>query len=315
MLQDLSRLYVGEALPPVKLHFADLVWWDQESTSSTTVQKSTQKVIKRLDGAERLHMPEDGARASNGQRIGMTLPVQLGPDVVAAVERQATAAGASHFMVIGAAYSAALASFSHQSDFILGTSVLAREHAGAERVPGIFVEMLPLRCRLDGNLGFEQWIQAFRDAALDAFDDLHASYQEVVRALGFSGTSPGDPLVSVALSMFAEQEGISGLFPGLTFQQVAEQRGARFDMEMSIRTSGGSYTGTLFGPFCPILRCCYVKASPSRNGLSVNSTAAGQRLFPSSMRAQPTPPDWRPGSARWRANGERPPPWSAGKPG
>ena len=245
LLQDLSRLYGGEALPPVKLHFADLVWWDQESTSSTTVQKSTQKVIKRLDGAERLHMPEDGARASNGQRIGMTLPVQLGPDVVAAVERQATAAGASHFMVIGAAYSAALATFSHQSDFILGTSVLAREHAGAERVPGIFVEMLPLRCRLNGNLGFEQWIQAFRDAALDAFDDMHASYQEVVRALGFSGTSPGDPLVSVALSMFAEQGGISGLFPGLTFQQVAEQRGARFDMEMSIRTSGGSYTGTL----------------------------------------------------------------------
>lgn len=245
LLQDLSRLYAGEVLAPVALHFADLVRWGQESTSLTTVQKSTQRVIQRLDGAERLRLPEDGTRTIDGKRIGMALPVQLGSELVAAIERQAALAGATHFMVIGAAYSAALATFSHQRDFILGTSVLSREHPGTERVPGIFVEMLPLRCRPDARMGFGQWILAFRDSSLDAFDDLHASFQDVVRALGFAGTTSGDPLVSVALSMFAEQEEISEFFTGLNFRQVAEQSGARFDLEMSIRPSGGGYTGTL----------------------------------------------------------------------
>ena len=245
LLQDLSRLYAGEVLDPVALHFADLVRWDQKSTSLNKVQRSTQRVIQRLDRAERLRLPEDAARASDGKRVGMALPVQLGSELVAAIEHQAALAGATHFIVIGAAYSAALATFSRQRDFILGTSVLSREHAGTERVPGIFVEMLPLRCRPDAGAGFGQWVSAFRDASLDAFDDVHASFQDVVHALGFAGTTSGDPLVSVALSMFAEQGEISELFSGLNFRQVAEQRGARFDMELSIRPSGGDYTGTL----------------------------------------------------------------------
>ena len=245
LLHDLSRLYQGEALPAPALHFADLVWWDQAANPPDVVDRCTRRVIQRLDGAERLRLPEDGLRRPGVARVGETLQVHLGPELAAAIERQASAAHATPFMVIGAAYSAALATFSHQSDFILGTSMLAREHAGTERVPGIFVEMLPLRCRVTGEQSLSHWLLGFRDAALDAFEDLHASYQDVVRSLGFAGTTSGDPLVSVALSLFDEQSEIESLFPGLSIRQVAEQRGARFDMEMSIRPSAGHYTGTL----------------------------------------------------------------------
>ena len=100
-------------------------------------------------------------------------------------------------MVLATAFSAVLARHSGQDDFTVGTTMLGRMRPELERVVGLFVNMVALRCDASGDPTFAGLLDRMRDVTLGAYDHQEVPFEQVVgrverRRYALQPAVPGD---------------------------------------------------------------------------------------------------------------------------
>ena len=246
LIHDIGRAYRGDFSLKNKIQFADYVSWKAKNTSQHTVSNAVNRVTKRLSGIEPLNFPTDLPRPKKLGSDGEVLTIIIEKSIAQRLQILARDQDASPFMVFAAAFGATLARFSRQSEFVLGTSFLDRNHPDLDGVIGFFINMMALRCDLSNNPNFSELIQRMRSETLMAIDDADAPFGQVVKSLHIEPDHSRHPIFQAAISLFPdEQDKASHPFAALSIEQVAEQTSSRFDIEILMRTLGDSYVGSL----------------------------------------------------------------------
>ncbi|HEY0483343.1 MAG TPA: amino acid adenylation domain-containing protein [Kofleriaceae bacterium] len=192
--RELSALYRafsrGEPSPLEELpfRFADHVAWQRKLSELPIGQSQLAYWRKRFEGVGPMRIRGDKPRDLIDEKRarkgppdvfpGRAVKVQLSPDVVASVRKQAVDLQVTVYTVLVAAYFVLVREYSEQAEVIMMTSVSGRDRPGAEQVLGQFNASFPLRVSLPDHRLIRDVIFAVRDDAVAQRTncDLPASY-------------------------------------------------------------------------------------------------------------------------------------------
>ncbi|MFD6171305.1 amino acid adenylation domain-containing protein [Streptomyces coeruleorubidus] len=147
-----------------------------------------------------LDLPTDRPRSASRGGAGALHRFELPADVVAGLRELSRERRATVFMTLVAAVHAVLARHSGQGDFALGTAASGRGHGDWERTPGFFVNLVPLRNRLDPDRPFTEFLDSVRETTLTALGHADVPFDRLVDALAPVREPGRMPLVETVVS-------------------------------------------------------------------------------------------------------------------
>jgi amino acid adenylation domain-containing protein len=136
-----------------------------------------------------LDLPLDRPRPLKRACAGDSVHALVERDTVAALEALASGQSASLFMLLAASWAALLHRLSGHEDVVVGTAVANRLTADSEALVGCFINMVPLRNRVDPEEPFTALLGRVRRTCLEALEHGHVPFEDIVRA----AAPPRDP--------------------------------------------------------------------------------------------------------------------------
>ncbi|MDQ3280054.1 MAG: condensation domain-containing protein, partial [Acidobacteriota bacterium] len=234
LAHELSALHRGETLPPLALQYRDYAAWQPETERDREFWTRT-----FATPAPRLAMTTDHPRPAIRGYAGATASVQLGHALSAAVRRHAAESASSVFVVLIAAVDALLHRLTGDSDVVVGVPVTGRDRAGLESQVGFYVNMLPLRDRVHGEMSFDALASSVRANALESFEHGAYPFDLLVCELDLARDWSRNPLFDVIVTA-DEVESLRFDFGGVTVTRAElPQRHALVDLLFRFADLGG----------------------------------------------------------------------------
>ncbi len=208
LLDELGDIYdafsVGQPnpLPPPKLHYTDFAAWERQWMQGQRLSDEVDYWCSLLrDAPTYVDLPTDFVPTGEQDTRGNLRTLMLSSELWRRIQRFAQANGTSQFTIMVTAARLLLHRWSGQSDFLLGTLASNRSRSGTERMPGPFVNPLPLRNPVLAGETTLQLLNREKKSVMEAFAHQDCPFAKVVEAVNPARTSNDNPLFNVGLVM------------------------------------------------------------------------------------------------------------------
>ncbi|MFS1303922.1 amino acid adenylation domain-containing protein, partial [Streptosporangium longisporum] len=257
LLDELLSGRTGRADPSVG--YGDYALWQRDRLTGERLEGHLEFWRRELAALPPLELPLDRPRPARQGHRGAWYDLRLDAGLTGDLGALARENGATLYMVLLAAYQAVLSRWSGQRDFAVGSPVAGRDRAEFEDVVGLFVNLLPLRARLEGDPTFADLLGRTRDAALEVYAHQELPFEKLVAELDLARDATRSPVVQ---ALFALQSYLGGTVPtvtpsatttgtptttttGTTAATVTEPfapdtTSTRFDLELYVSETGGA---------------------------------------------------------------------------
>ncbi|HLA33202.1 MAG TPA: amino acid adenylation domain-containing protein [Pseudomonas sp.] len=244
--QFYSRLRAGQPadLPALPVQYADYAEWQRQLLSGARLEAELGFWRTALAGAPQvLPLPTDHPRPAQADSSGATHSFQVPAALVKRLNALAQSQNASLYMVLLAAFQLLLHRVTGSRDLLLGTDVAGREAAELEGLIGFFVNVLPLRSRLQPDMRFVDLLEQTKQTSLAAFEHQALPFDRIVEALDVPRDRSRNPLVQ---ALFVLQNTPEGRFaiPGLEVELLPPaERSSKFDMALFLEAQDQALRG------------------------------------------------------------------------
>ncbi|MDB6110672.1 MAG: amino acid adenylation protein, partial [Pedosphaera sp.] len=241
------------SLPELPIQYGDYAVWQREWLGSERFQKQLSFWKEQLRGnPPALELPTDHPRSSTPTSRGAGRWRALGTELTNSLKELAVRERVTLFMMLLAAFKALLYRYTQQEDIIVGTPMAGRTRMETEGLIGFFVNTLPLRTRLSGDLSFLELLKQVREVALGAYSHQDLPFEKLVQELHPERSAGQMPFMKV---LFMARTGTSKnvKFPGLTIEFLGiGTETAKFDITLGVQETdqglmaGVEYNADLF---------------------------------------------------------------------
>ncbi len=234
------------ALPPLALQYGDYAVWQRRVDAGGARQRKLESWSRALAGAPAaLELPADRPRPPVQSFRGDTFRFHLDAPRAGALRALARREDCTLFMVLLAGFDAWLHRCTGQDDLVVGTPLAGRDHPALEPLIGCFINVLPVRVRVDAGEGFRALLRRVRSALLDAYPAGDVSFDRIVDAAGMPRDASRSPLVQVLFAL--QNTPLERLdLPGLAAERVeVAGRSSRYDLSVYLREEPDGALGAL----------------------------------------------------------------------
>jgi non-ribosomal peptide synthetase component F len=151
----------------------------------------------------------------------------------------------SLFMTSFAALQALMHCLSGAQDLVVGADVAGRNRRETEPLIGFFINLLPLRTRLDGDPGFDELVTRVRDTTLAAYAHQDLPFDRLLDIVRPERIPGANPLFQVKLVFHNVPVGSLGLL-GIDFEPLAIETGrTELDLVLHLHNQGADFPAVL----------------------------------------------------------------------
>ncbi len=246
LLRELGAAYAGTEPAPLPLQYADFAHWQRERLDGDLLEAELDHWRTVLAGVPTtLDLPSDRPRPRLTDLRGAQLPVALPEGLGDGLHQLARQSEGTLFMVLLAAFQAALGHFAGQQHLLLGSPIAGRDQPWSEPLIGCFVNTLVLRGDLHGDPTFQQLLHRVRRTTLDAYAHQELPFERLVEALQPRRDLSRTPLFQAMLvlqNLPATRLEVERLRLELL---PADNGSAAFELTLSLQEEAGAIVGSL----------------------------------------------------------------------
>lgn len=202
LFSELQRCYAAFAerrtpdLPPLSIQYTDFAYWQRAQDLSHQLAYWQGQLAGYEDALE---LPADFPRTPHAGRVSESFVHRYGRDFSRDLDRLAQSHGATLFMVLVAGFSVAVSRYTGREDLCIGTTTAGRVLPELEPLVGFFVNILPLRIKVDEDATVEDHVRGVRAQALAAFDHQMVPFERILDSVDLDRRGRAYPLVPLVL--------------------------------------------------------------------------------------------------------------------
>lgn len=201
-----------------------------------------------------LELPTDRPRGAEHSITGAHEHVTVPDATVEQLRALGRDEGCTLFMVTAAIFAVFLCRYGGQDEVVIGVPVAGRNSGAFEDVIGFFVNDLPLRLDMSGELTFREFVRRVRDVTLEAYDNQDLPFDRLVAELQPERQLARTPFFQVMLAFQNTDRTLPDL-PGISVETIRVSTGTtKFELSTSVvEVSGGlewrvEYNTQLYDP-------------------------------------------------------------------
>ncbi|PRY19894.1 non-ribosomal peptide synthetase [Pseudosporangium ferrugineum] len=253
LLEEISAVYAARladeeaVLPTLPVQYADFAVWQRDLVRSELGEALAAYWVRRLaDAPVVADLPTDRPFGARTSHAGGYLPVAVPDELVTGLTELGREHAATKFMTLFATYGAVMRTYTGQADLVIGVPSANRTRVEVERLIGFFVNMLPLRVRIDADTTFRDLLDQVRETAVDAYAHQDLPFERIVENLAPARHSLQNPVFQMCFAL-DEPARNAAVLPGLA---VAAEPGhlttTKFDLDLSLEETAAGVAGGLF---------------------------------------------------------------------
>jgi amino acid adenylation domain-containing protein len=207
MVQDISKLY-SQLIEGSEINLAEAVSFETYARNQLAFKKSKEYEMtdeywfnQYKSEVPQFHLPHDkkrpNIRSFNGKRIDIELDVDLGEKI----KKTGTDQGSSFVNTMLAAFEILLYKVCRSHDLVVGLPSAGQSTSGNYHLVGHCVNLLPLKTKINPELGFNAYLQERKSYLLDAFDHPNYTFSNLLTRLKISRDKNRIPLVPVVFNI------------------------------------------------------------------------------------------------------------------
>ncbi|MEW1889008.1 amino acid adenylation domain-containing protein [Streptomyces sp. NBC_00523] len=240
LISEILRCYAarvageGDPLPGLPVQYGDFAQWQRDRLTGDALTAEVAYWADELAGVEPLVLPTARPRPARQTFDGAGYGFQVERELLDRLAALGKAHGATLHMVLLAAFQELLARFSGQRDFAVGSPVAGRPEPELEGLVGMFVNVLALRARLDGDPTFAELLERTRETCLEAYAHQELPFAQLVTELNVERDVSRSPVFQAVLAVQNYATGRQATAgPGLDAETYGlRASGTRFDVEL-----------------------------------------------------------------------------------
>ncbi|MFC9774200.1 amino acid adenylation domain-containing protein [Paenibacillus chitinolyticus] len=233
LVNELSQLYAGQALPELRVQYSDYAVWQEAGFADAAYAEDERYWMEIFEGKlPVLELPTDRPRPSLPSYKGRRHSFRLDARTTAEARKLAREAKTTLYTVLLGAFAAMLAKYSGQAEVIVGTPAAGREHADTHGMIGMFVNTLALRTRPERDKTVPAYMTELHNHVVEALSRQTYPFEELVEGLKADSDRSRNPLFDV---MFVLQNMDRAVMEadGVVFGEMPFEAGtSKFDLTL-----------------------------------------------------------------------------------
>jgi hypothetical protein len=183
-------------LPPLPIQYKDYAALQRARDLSADLDYWRRTL---QDYEDSLELPTERTRQTKSCTTSARFVYRYSKEFAGELERFSRRHGCTLFMSLLAALGVTLSRYANKSDLCIGTTTSNRTDVELEPLIGFFVNILPLRLRIDEQGSVGALLKAVRAQVLTAFEHQAAPFEQILQATGAVRRGSGNPLVPIVM--------------------------------------------------------------------------------------------------------------------
>jgi len=240
LTEELAALYEAHLaakpspLPELEIQYADYAVWQHQFLSGDVLDRQLRYWRQKLEGAPPvLEIPTDRPRHEIQQFWGAHYIQPLPKETTDQLKTLSRIERGTFYTSLLAGFELLMGRLAGQDDLVIGTDLANRNQIETEKLIGFFVNLLPIRARVDRQAAFTDFYQQIRETVLEAITHQDIPFDKLVEELRPERSLSHNPLVQV-LFVMQNTPPLVREFGGLKMRPLGVSSTSRFDLVVFI---------------------------------------------------------------------------------
>jgi amino acid adenylation domain-containing protein len=213
LVEDVIRFYEAfqseseVRIPPLTIQYKDYVHWEHQQVASGKYQRHQTYWTKQFLGKiPQIEFPEQRKRPVTRSYMGYALGMYLSEENSNRLKDFCNKNKGSLFMGMLAVWNVLLYKYTKETDIIIGSPVVGREHDDLKNQIGFYMNTLALRNNINPNDDFSKVFKKVKQNTLESYEHQMYPFDAIIEDIGLQTERNRNPIYDIMFSFHNIEE-------------------------------------------------------------------------------------------------------------